>query len=338
MENRDQENTVLQRPRVHVSVVSGADGRLILDCIDSALATTRGSPFDLGVTAVINDPLSDLEERLQARFPNIKTIRNGEPKGFAANHNAAIRGVSADYYLIANDDIVFLPGAIDRSMEYMQCETNAGVGVVGYRHLNADGSLQRSTYGFPMFFTAFLGLTGLRGLISFSKFTDRLASWVRRGRGRSRFWAHDQTLEVDTFAGAAMLVRAEAAAHVGPMDEVTLAGGEETEWHRRMGLAGWAVVFLHDAAVIHYGRRTVGKLGRFRAEETKGVLNFFWKHRSRLVFHALAVAVVPMIALRSLGFIVLGRRQRAAWEWEAARVVWRWGIRGLPAGGQRGGA
>ncbi len=83
---------MLQRPRVHVSVVSGADSRLILDCIDSALATTRDSPFDLGVTAVINDPLSDLEERLQARFPNINTVRNAEPKG--ARH-ASVRCVFA---------------------------------------------------------------------------------------------------------------------------------------------------------------------------------------------------------------------------------------------------
>lgn len=319
-----------ERLRVHVSVVSGADEALIVECLDSVLDTTSESPFDMTVTAVVNDPTSELGAVLRSRFPSITVIENEETKGFAANQNAARAGVTTDYFLLTNDDIVFLPRAIDRAVKYMQSEENARVGVVGPKLLNPDGTLQRSTYGFPTFATAFLDVTGLRSLIPFSGVTQRLAAWLGRGVGRSRFWPHDRTLEVDTFRGAAMLVRAAAVAEVGPMEEVALVGVEETEWHKRFHSAGWTVVFLHDAEVVHYGSRTVGSGARFRGEHAKGLVNFFWKHHSRVFHHAFALCVLPVLVLRTLGYLAAGRRQRAAWEWEATTIFWRWGIFGPP--------
>ena len=136
-------------------------------------------------------------------------------------------------------------------------------------------------------------------------------------------------MEVETFRGAVMIVRSEAASEVGPMDEIAIVGGEETEWHRRFYDAGWSIVFLHDAEVIHHGGATVGTGARFRAEYAKGMFNFFWKHRSRLAFRCLAIGVLPTLALRSLAYLTIGRWQSAGWEREAARVAGRWAVRGL---------
>ena len=55
------------RPRVHVSVVSGADETLIVACIESVIRTTRQSPYDLRFTAVVNKPGSNLAAQLRER-------------------------------------------------------------------------------------------------------------------------------------------------------------------------------------------------------------------------------------------------------------------------------
>jgi len=74
------------------------------------------------------------------------------------------------------------------------------------------------------------------------------------------------------------------------MDEVSLVGGEEVEWHRRMTLKGWRIVYLPDVHVTHFGSETVGSRPELELEYLKGMLNFFDKHRPH--GHGIALRVV----------------------------------------------
>ncbi|HEY2825006.1 MAG TPA: glycosyltransferase [Gemmatimonadales bacterium] len=275
--------------------------RLVFECLDSLFATTREAPFSIQVTAVDNAPGSGLGARLRARFPGIAVIENAERRGFAENHNAALRGSLADFFVVANDDIQFQPGALARAVGYLMDPAHARVGVAAFRLVNPDGSLQPSTYGFPSIATALLGLSGLRGWIPFGRWPARLARWVGRGGGKSRFWAHDQTVPVDSFRLAVGLVRAAAAREAGMMSEVSRFGGEEAEWFARFRRGGWSVVFVHDAVVMHHGNSTVQANPRFDPEYLKGLVNYFEGHR----------AGWPVLAFRFLGSIMVS--SRLAW-------------------------
>src|ERR1051326_4788078 len=257
-----------RRPVVHMSVIGtlvpGVKEEMIFRCIESLLETTAQSPFDVRVTAIDNSPAPGLGGRLRTRFPMIEVIENKRRQGYAANHNMAMAGSDADYQLLCNDDLVFQPRTLDRAVSYLEDSRNAGVAVIAFQFLNPDGSVQHSTFAFPTVPRGLLGLSGLRAWVPFSGWTLGLARLLGRAGGRSRFWAHDRVVAVETFLGAAMLVRASAAREVGPMDEVSLLGVEETEWHRRFWERGWKIMFLPDAPIIHYGSQTlkVMQIGR----------------------------------------------------------------------------
>lgn len=107
------------------------------------------------------------------------------------------------------------------------------------------------------------------------------------------------------------------------MDEASLLGGEETEWHKRFWNAGWSVVFLHDAPVVHFGSQTIAVSPTLRVEAVKGLLNYFRKHRSRLAFTTLAGSLAAILAVRGLGYALVARRDMAAAMWRGAGLAAR---------------
>ncbi|MGQ0432423.1 MAG: glycosyltransferase family 2 protein [Microthrixaceae bacterium] len=125
-------------------------------------------------------------------------------------------------------------------------------------------------------------------------------------------------MDVDTFRGAFVVVRGQTVADVGLMDEVSLVGGEETEWHQRMAHSGWRVVFWPGASVLHKGSATVGGRGDLEVEYLKGALNYFDKHRSVAVAWLARFGSAGVLAGRWLGAALRGDRTRRG---ELARSI-----------------
>ena len=316
-------------PSVHLSVVvtatPGRNDHFIAPFLRSLFATSVGAPHALRVTLTDNTPGSDLGRRMQQEFPQITLIENTERRGYAANHNAALRDSDADYLVVANDDLEFVPGGLAHAIEVMEQPDNSRVGSAGMNLRNPDGSLQPSTYSFPGVFRILLDASSLRALIPFSGGMGVLARWVGRGGGRSRFWAHDRTLDVDTFRGAIVINRNSCVRAVGWMDESTLLGGEETDWHKRMMDAGWRILFIHHALVIHHGSQTIRVAPTLHAEFLKGAMGFIARHRARSTYRFLRWTLMVVLTARWLVARFRGPLERAqaslllttAWSWRA---------------------
>ena len=292
-----------QKPRssdIEFSVVSGSNDDLLFGCIDSVLRSVGASEYKCCVTATCNRPGSDLAQRLRHRFPDITVVENEIQQGFAENHNAVLRRSAARYVWLLNDDLVILPGTVDRITAFMDEPSNSRVAVVSPRLLNPDGSLQPSTYGFPSMPQILLSHSGLRESRAVEQVVSLLAPVLRPNSGQSRFWPHDRTIAVDTLRGACVAVRMEAVAEVGEMVEVALVGGEETEWHRRLRAKGWRVVFMHDASVIHYGNQTVGTGAlNHLPEYLKGSLYYFRTGRPALLYRLFCLSLLGVFSARA---------------------------------------
>ncbi len=286
---------------IEFSVVSGSNDDLLFGCIESVLSTIALSPYRCCVTATCNRPHSDLAERLRHRFPGIVVIENEIQRGFAENHNTILRRSDARYVWLLNDDLVMLPGTVDRVTAFLDDPANSGVAVVSPRLLNPDGSLQRSTYGFPSMPQILLSHSGLRESRTMERALSAVAPLFRPRPGQSRFWGHDRTLAVETLRGACVAVRMEAVRDVGEMVEVSLVGGEETEWHRRFRENGWKVVFMHDASVIHYGSQTVGlaAIGHL-PEYLKGSLYYFRTRRPAVLYRLFCLSLSALFSVRAV--------------------------------------
>jgi GT2 family glycosyltransferase len=58
--------------------------------------------------------------------------------------------------------------------------------------------------------------------------------------------------EVDWLVGAALMVRREALAQIGGFDEGYFMYSEELDLCRRLKMAGWRIIYLPIAQIIHY--------------------------------------------------------------------------------------
>jgi hypothetical protein len=145
--------------------------------------------------------------------------------------------------------------------------------------------------------------------------------YLFRRRFPSRRWAGDAPIDVEAVAGAALFLRASLLRDVGPLPEDYFFFLEETDWCHRIRAAGWSIVHLPDAWVIHlYGESTKKKTPlRTRIEFYRSRYLFFRKNRSRAAYVALRGIVMVKILI---GAAFGGRRA------DEYRKILRWHLAG----------
>ncbi|MDP2727847.1 MAG: glycosyltransferase family 2 protein, partial [Dehalococcoidia bacterium] len=80
-----------------------------------------------------------------------------------------------------------------------------------------------------------------------------------------------------------LLVRRRAIEEVGPLDEAFFMYSEELDWCRRMKQAGWKVVYLPEARVIHhYAKSSSQDLPHQHIWFQDSKCRYFAKHHGRL--------------------------------------------------------
>lgn len=318
------------RPTITASVVSGADREALIAFLGSLWSDARRSGLALTTVAIVNGPDEDLTERVdQLRsehgWGRVEIVENTERRGFAANHNASVEMAESDFHLIANDDVIVLDGALEALVAAMESPEGSNVAVACPQLLNPDGTVQGCTYGFPSVLRALISAMDLRE----TPVVERAVRLMTRlfpsyARGRTRYWKHDQSAVVDSVRGAFVLVRRAAIDEVGLMDEISLVGGEELEWHRRMAERGWRVALFPSASVIHEGGKTVARESRLKVEYLKGLLNYFQKHGRGADVALLRAGAALAYGLRLLGSLVAGRSASRDVARAGLEVARRW--------------
>jgi GT2 family glycosyltransferase len=86
---------------------------------------------------------------------------------------------------------------------------------------------------------------------------------------------------VDWLSGAGLMVRRKVLEEIGPFDERFFFYMEETDLCKRARAAGWLVVFVPTAVIIHHGGQSEGKVrgGLLTLSGTLSELRYFTKHR-----------------------------------------------------------
>ncbi|MDQ3808676.1 MAG: glycosyltransferase [Chloroflexota bacterium] len=221
-----------------VSIVSYCTRGLLQRCLH-ALEHERSS-LAMTVTIVDNASTDGSAEMVAREFAWARLIRNERNVGFGAGHNQALRGTTARHLLVLNSDAAPVRGALRLLVDYL--DTHPRVAVVGPRLRYTDGSTQPSRRRFPGVATLFLESTQLQRF------------WPDTAILR-RFYVADRSdheeQEVDWLVGACLAVRARAAAEIGLFDERYFLYSEEIDWCRRFVAAGWAVMYLPAAEVVH---------------------------------------------------------------------------------------
>jgi N-acetylglucosaminyl-diphospho-decaprenol L-rhamnosyltransferase len=245
-------------PRLAVVIVSWNVRDLLAACLRSLFADLDRSGLEAQVWVVDNASADGTPEMLTEAFPAVHLVASRENLGFVAGNNLALRTIlrgtehatrNTKHVWLLNPDTEVLPGATGTLLSTL--EANPRAGVVGAKLLYADGSLQHSAFRFP-------GLVQL--LFEFLPLPPRLYDTPLNGRYARRLYEGELPFRVDHPLGAAMMVRVEAIADVGLLDEGFWMYCEEIDWCWRMRKAGWRAYCVPAARVTHHAGQSSGQV------------------------------------------------------------------------------
>jgi N-acetylglucosaminyl-diphospho-decaprenol L-rhamnosyltransferase len=228
-----------------IIIVSWNVRSLLERCLMSIAESMGGEPAHASrlyeVIVVDNGSTDGAVEWLGRSFPWVIWICNASNVGFGRANNQGMAAGRGRYLLLLNPDTEVVGDGLPRMLSYMDAEP--GIGALGPMLRYPDGGLQSSRRRFPTYATGFFESTVLQPC--------RLARRLLR-----RYYLHDgdddATQDVDWLVGACLMIRREAYAQVGQLDERFFMYSEEVEFQHRLREAGWRVVYLPAAQVIHH--------------------------------------------------------------------------------------
>lgn len=285
-------NTIKDRaakPPVSVVYVNW-NTKALLEASLASLVKYDGSS-DLEIIVVDNDSSDGSIERLQQDWPNVRIVALDRNYGFGVGNNRGAEQARGDYLLLLNTDTIVLPTTVSEMVRAL--DAHSRVACVGARHLNPDGTLQRSMDSFPNIEADFFTLTELHRLPAVARMLARRHAW----------WSDHRTYrDVDWVNGACMLIRRQVFQDVGGFDPAIFIYGEELDLCRRIRDAGWGVAFTPEAEIIHIGGSAMDHIAVERlCLKYEGLLRFYDKHKS----HASRVAIRALVLSTIFGRAVL---------------------------------
>jgi N-acetylglucosaminyl-diphospho-decaprenol L-rhamnosyltransferase len=253
---------------------------LLRDCLRT-LADQR-------VIVVDNASADGSAAMVRTEFPTVELIANTDNRGFAAACNQGIATSTEDFVLILNPDTLVTAAALRKLSDIMQAEPRTGA--CGPRILNPNGSLQPSCRRFPTLPRLLLDEFSFGKLFPRSKFF---------GDYRMTWWAHDEPREVDQLMGAALLLRRKALEQVGVFDERFFMYFEEVDLCVRLHNAGWKILFVPDAQVMHHGGQSARQeLPEATLYRYRSLGAFYRKHYPAWHWTVLKMAIGVAVSMR----------------------------------------
>jgi len=236
-----------------VIVVSWNVSTLLRRCLRSlydspgvSFATPDGAAAPLisaEVIVVDNASRDGSAEMVRAEFPEAVVIANHTNLGFTAANNQGLETSRGRYVLFLNPDTEVTDDALATMVRYM--DAHPEVGALGPELRFGDGSLQSSRRRFPSLADAFFESTPLAW-----HWPEN--AWARRYRMEDTPPPDNAPQPVDWVVGAALMARRATLDQIGGFDEGYFMYSEELDWCRRAKEAGWQVVFLPEARIVHH--------------------------------------------------------------------------------------
>jgi N-acetylglucosaminyl-diphospho-decaprenol L-rhamnosyltransferase len=288
-----------------------------------------------------NASSDDSAAMVAAEFPAVRLIANAENVGFTRGNNQGLTVARGRYVFFLNPDTEAVGDALVTMVAYL--DTHPKVGALGPQLRYGDGSLQSSRRRFPTFTTALFESTPLAWHWPANPWARRYrmedqrsgirdqVSGVRGQDDRGAAAATGQ--EVDWLVGAALMVRREVLAQVGGFDEGYFMYSEELDLCRRIKEAGWQIVYLLIAQIIHHEGKSseqVVAARHIRFQTSK--VRYFRKFHGPIQAEALRVFILASFAvewlLEACKWLLGSRRLLRRERMGAYGQLWRSRLRG----------
>jgi N-acetylglucosaminyl-diphospho-decaprenol L-rhamnosyltransferase len=213
------------------SVVSHGHGPLLHALLDQMAAEPVLQ--SLRVVVTLNVPEDFDRDRWGAL--DIVVLRNDQPKGFGANHNAAFAHCSTPAFAVLNPDLA-IAGPEPFGLLVRRLADDPGLGIVAPVVRSPEGTVEDS----------------VRGNLTPWSLMRRHVFGRRAVTGAGFRW----------LAGMCLVVSSDAFRRVGGFDERFFLYCEDYDLCARVHLAGWGVEVEPSATIVHAARRDSHASGR----------------------------------------------------------------------------
>jgi N-acetylglucosaminyl-diphospho-decaprenol L-rhamnosyltransferase len=257
-----------------------------IDCIASIRANVR--ELDYEVIVVDNASQDGSCPALTETYPTVLLLRSDRNVGFARANNFGAAASRGDKILFLNPDTKVLGNAIQTMVSRLDLDPN--VGAVGCRLLNRDLTVQTScVQPFPTILNQIFGL----------EFLQRFGPTARL-LGLSALFSTDASREVEVVSGASLMVKRQVFDEVGQFSADSFMYGEEADLCYKIWRAGWRVVHVGDAQIVHYGGQSTKKVSSLSSEimMRDSVFRLLCKLRGRAYAYSYRLALFLSAMLR----------------------------------------
>jgi len=241
---------------------------------------------------------------VQGEYPWVELIANEANEYYAHATNQALLAAEAPLRMLLNSDIEAPPGAMAGLVEWM--EGRQRVGALAPRLVHPDGRLQRSCRSFPAPDVVVYECLGLSRLFPGSRVF---------GKYRMTWWDYGEDRAVDQPMASALVLRAEALAQVGLLDEDFPMFFNDVDLCQRLWAAGWEVWYTPSVALAHHhGASTRMVRGEMVAESGRSFLRYYRKHyrgRCHWASYGLAVSLLRAAYAWRRAWSAIGSFRRA---------------------------
>jgi GT2 family glycosyltransferase len=143
----------------------------------------------------------------------------------------------------------------------------------------------------------------------------------------------DKTQPVDWLVGACLLVRRQVYEQVGGLDEGYFMYSEELDWCRRIKDAGWEVVYLPAASVVHHEGKSSDQVVparhiHFQSSKVRYFRKYHGSFQAEMLRWFLLSTYLYQIAREGFKWLVGHKRSLRAERIAAYRQVLGSGLRG----------
>ncbi|MFN8439864.1 MAG: glycosyltransferase family 2 protein [Caldilineaceae bacterium] len=256
-------------PQLAIVIVSYNTCDLLRRCLQSIFVSLAQSQAQLSADVIVVDNASRdrSAEMVRNEFPQVYLIASQENLGFTRANNLALQALgmgqkddntslavpilpsalrSPHFIILLNPDTQVMGDALWQMVACLQAKPEAGACGAHLRY--GDGSFQHGAFHFPSLAQVAIDLFPVSALPG----GHRLYDSGINGRYPAALWQGNSPFPVDFVLGAALMVKTEVIRQVGLLDEGYFMYCEEMDWCLRIWNAGWQILALPNAQIIHY--------------------------------------------------------------------------------------
>ena len=256
---------------------------LLLDCL-AAIARTHPAGVEHEVLVVDNASTDGSVEAVRERYPEARVFALERRTGKADNDSLLLKEARGRHCLLLNEDSELREGAARALLDAL--ESDPGAAIAGAQLLTSDGGPTPCAWRLP----------DIPWALAAAVFAHDRVAVQSTGSG---------VREVGWVQSSAVLVRRSAAESVGWLDGDFFVYSDETDFCKRLGDAGWRILFVPEARAVHHDQLSTdaGAMERRIVEFHRNRDLYFRKHGlplTRMVWRACWVWAYLVRALAAI--------------------------------------